>query len=261
VVDRPGTPHRPDPVFAVGFAIDEKTARNRLRRLIASKRLAPAWLRQRAIEHLRGVYLPTYLYSAVADTAYDAAIGEDYTVVTVRNKKVRRETRTEIRRLRGRHACYITDVVVTASQSLANSEVEAIEPYDLRALCRYSPALISGWISEEPTLERERCLELAREESRARLADALRRFMPGDSCHELGHDTSFSEESIDLTLLPVWVAAIRERDDADPIRLLVNGQTGRAHGRIPTSWVKVGVWAAIAAGLVGLAAIIVRLLG
>jgi hypothetical protein len=261
VVDRPSTPNRPDPVFAIGFAIDRETARRELRRFIDGKKFASSSIKRLAINHLQGIYLPTYLYSALSSSTYLARIGEDYTEVVIRDKKLRTVRKTEVRSLRGRHACYVSDVVVSASSSISNAEVQSVEPFDLRALRRYSPALISGWISEEPALERQTCLDLAREESRNWVSGVLRRFMPGDSCRELRHDTDFSDESIDLTLLPVWVAAIRRNDNAEPIRLLVNGQTGRVHGKIPVSWGKIGLLATAAAALVALITILVRLLG
>lgn len=261
VVDRPSTPNRPDPVFAIGFAVDRKTARRKLRRFIDGKKFAPASIKRLAINHLQGIYVPTYLYSALSRSTYLARIGEDYTEVVIRNKKARTVRKTEYRSLRGRHACYVSDVVVSASSSISNAEVQSVEPFDLRALRRYSPALISGWVSEEPAIDRQRCLELAREESRTAMSGVLRQFMPGDSCRGLRHDTDLTEESIDLTLVPVWVAAIRRDDAAEPIRLLVNGQTGQAHGEIPVSWGTIGLVAAAAAALVALVVILVRLLG
>jgi hypothetical protein len=39
-------------------------------------------------------------------------------------------------------------------------------------------------------------------------------------------------------LLPVWIMAYRYRDKV--YRFLLNGQTGRAAGQAPVSWVKIG---------------------
>ena len=57
---------------------------------------------------------------------------------------------------------------------------------------------------------------------------------------------------MDLVLLPVWVCAVRWRDDREAIRLLVNGQTGTVAGRVPVSWTKIAAAAAAAAAVVGL---------
>ena len=58
-------------------------------------------------------------------------------------------TRTEYRPLAGRHVSYVTDVVVSASRGLSHGELGGIEPFDFRQMRRYSPALVSGWITEE----------------------------------------------------------------------------------------------------------------
>ena len=79
VIDRPATADRPDPVFAIGFSIDGNRARQNLRGYLKGHRWAPAALRQATAERVEGIYLPAYLYSAVADSRYRALIGEDYT--------------------------------------------------------------------------------------------------------------------------------------------------------------------------------------
>jgi hypothetical protein len=261
VVDRPATADRPDPVFAVGFVVDRVDARGRIRRFLEGRRWAPSSLRRAAAERVRGVYLPAYLYSATAESSYTATIGEDYWKTRIDGKKVRRLRKTEHRTLEGRHACYLADILVTASRGIPNSELEEIEPFDLQALRRYGPALVSGWASEEPSLGREECLELGRREARQAVGRILRGFMPGDSCRDLRHHTELRDESIDLALLPVWVFAMRFRDDRPPVRLLVNGQSGEVFGRTPLSWTKIVAVAGAVLGFLALLTAAAALLG
>jgi hypothetical protein len=263
VVDRPATGDRPDPVFAIGFAVDGNRARTLLRGHLHRKRWAPQALRRAAAEKVEGVYLPAYLYSAVASSRFTASIGENYTVTEYDPKKktTRRVTKTEFRDLAGEHRCYVDDLLVTASEGIANAELEAVEPFDLGGLRRYTPALISGWVSEEPSLGRETSMDLARGESRAEVLDRLRGFMPGDSHHSLRAATELGDEAMDLVLLPVWVCSVRWRADRDPIRLLVNGQTGAVGGAVPVSWAKVAAVVAGALALVGFGALVGALLG
>ncbi len=266
VIDRPATPDRPDPVFAVGFSIDRNEATIRMRRFIAQKKLAPPGLRGKTAEKVSGVYLPTYLYSAIASSSYRATIGEDYYVTEVsRDSKgrtsVKRRRKTEYYQLQGPHRSYVGDVVVTASRGIPNDEIEAVEPFDLGSLRRFSPAMVSGWVSEEPSLTRDECLQLARRESTTKIRDVVRRFMPGDSCRGLESRTALSEEAVDLVLLPVWVFAIRYRDDKPPIRLLVNGQTGKAWGKIPISWKKVAIITGVVLGAIAVPVILALMTG
>jgi hypothetical protein len=263
VVDRPATHDRPDPVFVIPFAIDRTTAVARLRSWLSSKRWAPGALRRATAQRSEGVYLPAYLYTAIADSGYRARIGEDYQVrqLGTRGKKpLEKVTRTEYRDLVGSHCCGVDGILVTASGGIDNDDLEAIEPYDLGTLRRYTPALVSGWTSEEPSLPRARCLELAQEEARHQVHRRLHEHMPGDSCTHLAANTELREEAVELTLLPVWVCAVRHHPDRDPVRLLVNGQTGAVHGRVPVAWARIAAVVGVGLLLLTLLALLGRLL-
>jgi hypothetical protein len=258
VVDRPPSADRPNPSFALGFVMPEAAAREAARRWVRRPLLAPQAFRQAPISDIRGVYLPAYLYSATAHTSFRASIGENYTVTesyTTTDAKGRSVTRTrtrvktEWRSLTGRHACYVSDVVVTASRGIANAELAAVEPFDLRALRRYTPKVVSGWIAEEPSLGLGAGGELARAEVSGEIGRLLADFMPGDSHRDLAYETTLDQESLELLLLPLWVLAVRYRDDKPAVRLLVNGQSGRVYGVAPTSLVKVLVLVAVAVAL------------
>ncbi len=125
---------------------------------------------------------------------------------------------------------------------------------------RYTPAIVSGWISEEPSLTREDCRELARAEGRRRVGGLLRGFLPGDGVRGLRHHTELEDESTDLTLVPAWVFAIRYHPEKTPIRVLVNGQTGRVFGKVPFSWAKLGLVALGGLSLIGLVYLVAWLL-
>lgn len=258
VVDRPASADRPDPVFVIPFRVDRVQAAAGVRESLKGRWLAPAGLRAAAAEQVRGIYVPAYLYSAVADSLFSALIGEEFTTTRIdpRTRKVRRVREVEYHELKGVHGSYLTDIIVTASKGLTNAEIEAIEPYDLAELMPYSSALLSGWISEEPTLTRDDSLRLARDEAEGRAAVLIERFMPGDSHRNLKRHTMLRQESDDLILLPVWVLALRHHPARPPVRFVVNGQSGKVWGKVPVSWAKVALIAAVTAGLLGLATLI-----
>ncbi len=263
VVERPSTPDRPTPTFVVGFQLEQKTAETRLRQWIRGKWLAHRGMRTATVGRTRGIYVPGYLYAAVARSGYQAAIGEDYTTTetyTTTDAKgnttthTRTVTHTEWRSLSGEHARYILDVLVTASRGVENAELQAIEPFDLRRLARYDPAVISGWMAEEPSLSHEHCRDQAHQEAVQEIAATLGEFMPGDSYRDLRFETRLHDEVIDLVLLPVWVFALRYHPERPPARLLVNGQTGKVAGQVPRDpWKITGVVLAAVAVVVALA--------
>jgi hypothetical protein len=250
VADRPTSPDRPRPIFAIGFVVPNDRALEIARRWIRRPFFAPSAFRRAVPSEIRGLYLPAYLYSAAAFCDWAAQIGENYTVTesytttdaqgrSVTSTRTRVET--EWRALGGKHAAYVSDRVVTASRGIGNDELEAIEPFDLRALRRYSPEIISGWAAEEPSLSHAECVELARGEAVAQVGALLGTFMPGDSHRELRYRTWLEREDLSLTLLPIWVLPVRYAPDKPLVRLLVNGQTGKLYGKAPLSKLKVAL--------------------
>ncbi|MEW6074301.1 MAG: hypothetical protein AB1726_17115 [Planctomycetota bacterium] len=269
VVARPPAPDRPAPAFVLGFVVDrERAVRIAQRWLRTRGAFAPSALKRAAPTQVRGVYVPAYLYGAAVCSDFAAEIGEDYTetetytTTDAQGRTVRRTrtvTKTEWRPLAGRHERWLADVIVTASRGVTNAELEEVEPFDLRALRRYTPAALAGWIAEEPSRTREECRRLAHEECLAAIGGELAAFLPGDHHRELSFQATVADEIADLVLLPLWIFAVRYAPGAPPVRLLINGQTGEAAGRAPRSPLKIAGAAGIALVLAGLLALLVLL--
>jgi hypothetical protein len=257
-VERPPTAGQPDPHFVVTFIGDAEVARRALDRWLGSRTMfADSAIKRARVEDMRGVYVPAYLYSAVAHTSYQAQIGEHYTeteTYTATNEEGKTETRTrtvtrtEYRPLSGNHVSYVTDVVVSASHGLTNHELGKLEPFDLKQMRRFDHALVSGWIAEDFAWTAQDCERTCRNEAVEQIGNKLRRFMPGDSYSDLAWRTNVAWESIDPIFVPVWVFALRYRDQKDPLRVVINGQTGKVAGKVPLSaWkVTLGVIALLA---------------
>ena len=249
VVERPVSADRPMPSFVLGFVLGQEDAFQKASAFIkASSIFARSDFRRAALEKTRSVYLPAYVYGALADTRYSAQIGENYTETETytttdsegkTTTNTRTVTKTEWRSLSGEHDSYVRDIVVTASRAIGNDELEAVEPFDFRALRRYDMAMVSGWTSEEPSLSLDECFGLAHQEALDTVGKKLSDFMPGDSHASLTYQTTLHDEVIDLLLLPLWVFAVNYHPEKEPVRILVNGQTGLVGGKVPISVVKI----------------------
>lgn len=241
VIERPPATNPVEPTFAVGFVITRPVALQRARQWVKKTWFTPRAFKRSDFEEIRGVYVPAYLYSGAAEVTYQVQIGENYTVTETyvdANGKTRTRTRieTEWRHLQGRWASFVDDLVVTASSGLANDALESIEPFDMRALRRFSPKLVSGWLAEEPSMDPSHCMQLARQEAVAAIGRRLSAHMPGDSHRNLRYQTTMRHEDLELVLVPVWILAIRYDPEKAPVRLLINGQTGKVNGTPPRSW-------------------------
>ena len=244
-VERPAAQGQPDPQFVVTFIGDGEVARRALDRWLGSRTVfADSRLKRAKVEDIKGIYAPSYLYSAVARSDFTASIGENYTETETYTEtdseghthtRTRTVTRTEYRPLAGQHVSYVTDVIVSASAGLSNAELESVEPYDLKQMRRYSPALISGWIAEEFARKPDECQKSSHGEAVEQIGGKLRQFMPGDSYSDLTWRTKVSWESLDPIFVPVWVFAVRYREDKPPLKVVINGQTGKISGKVPLS--------------------------
>lgn len=277
IVEREASRDQPRPRFAVAFVGDRAWAHRRLASWLGQRRLfADGALARARVEDLRGVYVPAYLYSAIAHTEYTAEIGEHYTETQTyteeekktikywnngewKNKtvsetvtKTRNVTRTEYRPLSGRHVGYVTDIIVSASRGLDDDTLQRVQPYDLRQLRRFTPALTAGWIHEEYARSRLLCEVSARSAANDQIGSELRAFMPGDSHADLHWRPRIEWESLDPVLVPVWMFAVRYREDKPAIRIAINGQTGRVAGHAPIAWWKIVLAFAIVAAIAAL---------
>lgn len=274
VVDRPAaesSARSERPEFILGFEIDRTEAERLVKAWIGKSRyFAPTAIKHAKVHSIEGIYLPAWLYGCIAHSEFDAQIGENYTTTESytttdsKGRSVRRTrtvTKTEWRPLTGTHASYVLDVLVTAANGLDNAELAAIEPFDLRGMRRYDPAVVSGWAAEEATLSRAAGYELAHAEALDFIRTRISSFLPGDSSRLKHFESKLTSEDTDLILLPIWVFAARYGPDDRNLRILINGQTGEIQGRVPRSVFKIigavliGIGALLALFLLGLLAL------
>lgn len=249
VVERPPQMDRPAPHFVVGFTTTQENAQGSVKEWLGRRSFfVQSSVKKGTVDSVKGIYTPSYLYSSMATSNYSAQIGENYqeteTYTTTDSNgntvvNTRTVTKTEWRYLQGQHSCYVMDVLVTGSRAVPNNELEAIEPFDLRMMRRFTPAVISGWIAEEPTLSLQECYGLARQEAMEKIGSELKDFMPGDSHQSLTFNTVLDRETTELIYVPIWVMAIRHDPAKPPFRVLINGQTGKIYGKAPLSVLKI----------------------
>jgi len=258
----PETTGRQSPEFVIGFSVTPQQAQDKFAHWLRSNRwFRPGDLNQaRIVERLRGVYLPFWSFSMLAQSGWSALIGEYWyrteTYTTTENGKTVTKTRqvreTEWWPLDGRHHRYYSGFLVSGSRGLPQEMAERIKPFRLAALKRYAPYFLAGWLSEEYSLQRETALELCQQEFGRREQQNVAAFLPGDDHRGLTVDTRFEHVNSDLILLPVYLLSYRYQDKV--YRFLVNGQTGRTAGDKPLSKARIG--AAIGVALLVIAIIV-----
>ncbi|MEX2173826.1 MAG: zinc ribbon domain-containing protein [Pirellulaceae bacterium] len=260
---------RQRPEFVIGFTIAPDQALATFRRWLRENRwYRPGDLHTASIaDKLKGVYLPFWSFSMLAQSEWQSQIGEHwyrtetYTVTDAKGNtsiRTRRVQETEWWPLAGRHHRYYSGYLVSGSRGLPQDQALRIQPFQLPALKRYEPYFLAGWLAEEYSIARDAALALCQQEFQRQEQRNIAAFLPGDTHRNLAAETAFSEVNSDLCLLPVYILSYRYRDKL--YRFLLNGQTGKVAGDKPISAQRIGIAVAVAIGVVLIIAIVLYLL-
>jgi hypothetical protein len=258
VVDVPAdeAANRQPPEFVIGFAFTPEQALEKFRQWLRDGGMfRPGDLSSAKIEDkLRGVYLPFWSFSMLAESRWAAKIGEHWyrteTYTTIENgqsvTRTRTVTETEWWDLAGQHHNYYSGYLVSGSRGLPQDDAERIKPFRLESLKRYQPYFLAGWLSEEYSIDRDDALAACQQEFARWEKRNVESFLPGDTQSQVVVNCEFSDINSDLILLPVYLLSYRYGDKL--YRFLLNGQTGKVAGDKPVSGLRIGL--AVAIGII-----------
>lgn len=230
------------------FRLSAHAAQQRLREHLAARWWAPQQLRRSAREGradtrlVEGVLVPFFAYDATCRSRYETKVGlhwyETKRVVRDGNKTREVERHTEWFPLRGTAVAQLRDHLVSASVGLTASETAALLPFDLGRARDFDARLVAGWPAELPSRDRVQTDADALQQIRTHEIQRVRREqLPGDTHRRTRVSCQVELAEAELVLLPVWVAALRHGGKV--YRMVVNGQTGRCHGKAPVSAAKI----------------------
>jgi len=252
IVTGPTDPDAPSPTFLIPFKVQRAEAlalarawKRSLRHLfrIHAFRAAP-------IEEIEGALLPAYLYTATALAGYQARCGFSY---EVRDDKGNSRTEWEWHSVSGRWEADLTKVFVSASKGVPNHALDKIEPFEMSGLRPWSAEGATGWVIEAPTLSPEAAFPAADQEARATVERRLHGFLPGERTKIEALELELRQPDLEAVQLPLWILPVPIQGRAEPVRILVNGQTGKVGGDPPLSWVKITVTALFSLAAIGVA--------
>jgi DNA-directed RNA polymerase subunit RPC12/RpoP len=235
---------RQPPEFVIGFSITPDQAQAAFHHWLRKN----TWFRPGDLavasvaDKLKGVYLPFWSFTMLAQSQWQAQIGEHwYRTETYTTTDAKGRTTTHTRQvqetewwpLAGRHHRFYSGYLVSGSKGLPHKESLRIQPFQLPALKRYEPYYLAGWLAEEYSIGREEALTICQNEFQRQEQANIARFLPGDTHSSLQARTEFSSISSDLCLMPIYILSYRYRDKV--YRFLLNGQTGKMDGDKPLS--------------------------
>lgn len=232
-----------EPESLLPFQVDLRGARDAYSRWLENLWFAPSELKDIAnLGQLTGVYIPYWTYDMMTYTRYQGERGDDYIDYIVQtdskgNTRTIPVTRIAWSSVSGEVQHFFDDVLVCGSKSLPTRLITGLEPWHLGRLTPFQAHYLSGFKTERYAVGLPEGLKEAK-----RLIDPIiHRLVCEDigGDHQKVHDrrTKYSAVTFKHTLLPVWIAVYRYRDQV--FQILVNGSTGKVVGRRPWSTWKI----------------------
>jgi predicted RNA-binding Zn-ribbon protein involved in translation (DUF1610 family) len=230
------------PRRVVPFSLSREQAEAGLRSWLGRGFWRPGDLSQQAaLVSMTAVYVPYWVFEA-----------QTHTYWTADTSQTPPGARASWYPLSGEHRGSYAGVLIGASSALTPAETHAICPFDLAKGVDPASVDLDNVIVEQFRVQRKYARPLARQGLEALEQQAVQsRYVPGNA-RNVKVNVRITGLASEPVLVPVWIMAYRYRDVV--YRYLANGQTGRATGRAPVSWKKIG-----AAVAIGVAAVLVVL--
>ena len=234
----------------IPFGMTKEQARAAFKKEASRLKLAPNEFQHASVDDIQGVYIPYWLYDA---SVYGTAEFEcehtrswsdsDYTYTEHNVYKVSRSG----------NIAYL-DVPVSGTSKVTEDLTESIEPFDYSTSVGFSPAYLTGFITNKYDVEAEEANPRALARMRNSAEDVLRDSVTGYDSVKLtssAFEPAFGE--LEYVFLPVWLLNVAFQ--GKNYNYAMNGQTGKFVGTFPVS--KAKYWG----GLIGIATAFATVLG
>ncbi|WP_295125249.1 hypothetical protein [uncultured Chitinophaga sp.] len=191
---------------------------------------------------LHGMYLPFWTYDAQTFSSWTGYGGRYYYETewytdSQGKRQTRQVQRTEWIYRSGTYQHFFDDILIGGATELSQEEYESIFPFNLEAMVNFDPRYLSGWQADVYDVTvgdgYERAEDIMQNEIHAACAAQCRI----DTYRDLNVNTQYSNQTYKHVLLPIWICSYMYKNKK--YHFLINGQTGKIHGKKPVSTGKV----------------------
>lgn len=236
------------PDYVIPFKIAKEQAEQGLKKHYKGKPFLPgAFTNSNHVEKIQGVYVPFWMFDGEAEgnAVYDAT-------------KTRVYTRDDIETTETQHfsvyrsgTLQFEKVPVDGSSKMNDDYMDSIEPFDYSELKPFSTAYMPGYLADKYDVSAQDSEKRADTRCENSLMSELRATIAGYStCVPVSKNIHIKPGKVHYALLPVWV--LNTKWNGKDYMFMMNGQTGKMIGDLPTSKAKMwGTFAGITAVLTG----------
>ena len=235
-----------NPDRVVPFELSKEKATERFLAMCGKRWFLPkGFTSKQQVKKLNGVYFP-YWYADEEKTAKLTATGKKIRKWRSGNKEY---TETKIYHVVRGGDVIINNVFERALKSESRDMLQSVHPYDLSKAQPFAMSYLSGFQAEKRDLEKADVEPIIEQKMHEYAEQALKNTMEG---YDIIETESFNEHT-DLAaytydLLPVWMVTYKYNGEIIPFA--INGQTGKAYGKLPVANGKLAAFSAVIAVIV-----------
>lgn len=211
------------PDYIIPFSVTKDQAFQIVRQRFHKGAMIPKEIKKFQIENMRGIYIPYYIY----DIDYMDTQGLRH------NGGKNGVDKFFIRKAE----CEFKGIIHDASKQLNDESTVRLEPYDLKGLRSFEPQYLSGFYADKYDLNQREIEENGVKRAKQFFDKEIEKSI-NESVHIMYNNPSYDIREIHYALLPAWFITFRYKNE--PYTILINGQTGKMVGTVPTD--KSSMW-------------------
>lgn len=223
--------YKPD--LVIPFKVSKKEAQDIYKGFCKGKGLLPKdFTDEQKISGMKGVYVPYWLFSCVAD----GCANYEGTKVTRWKSGNKEYVKTDHYMLMREGQVSFDHVPVDGSVLMDDTYMESIEPYNTEEAVPFEEAYLSGFDAQKYDVSVEECEPRANERIKKSFEDSLQKTVNDGRYTAVVPKESkviCRDGKVQYALLPVWVMDIGY--SGKQYQYMINGQTGKIAGNFPVS--------------------------
>lgn len=218
---------RPD--YIIPFKLDKKAAKEALTKHYGGKRLLPSIFKnQNHIDEVKGVYVPFWLFDAVADAH-----------VRYKATKLRKWSDSNFNYTETSHYSVIRSgnitfehVPVDGSTKMENDLMESIEPFEFSEVVDFQTAYLAGYLADKYNVDTQQSIERANKRIKKSACDSFAKTVEGyATVSPEASNVLLHNGKVKYALYPVWL--LNTTWKGTKYTFAMNGQTGKLVGNLP----------------------------
>ena len=232
------------PQGIIPFYISRLEAEKSFQKWIKQGAFHPNKLKRLAkMDSLHGIYIPFWTYDAQSESHWNGQAGHYVQArpTRSRSRQIQQAAQQNIqwRSDSGQLSHFFDDIQVVASGGLEQRHMNKILPFNTNEVVNFDPRLLANWEAEVYNIEVDSGYKTAEKIMDSKIRNMCAAQLGGDEQRNLHINSSKTNLTFKHIILPIWIASYEYMGQI--YHFTINGQTGKAGGQKPISYIKIGL--------------------